>query len=119
MILTEREWAIIKNMKHPSIRIKEEDESYKDLSDDELISLIGKMDDYINEFGETQREFGNYDEFYILELTSIKTYLIEEYQNRKIMLKMKNDKFDIYRKEYNDMIRNAVNHKKYKEKRYL
>lgn len=113
MILTEREQAIIENMKLPLVRAKTAGESYKDLSDDELISLIGKMDDYIHEIGEMQRIFGNYDEFYILELTSIKSRLTEEYQTRNTMLKMQNDKFDTYRKKYNDIIRNVINRSKY------
>lgn len=88
MILTEREQAIINNMRHPSIRTVMTSESYKDLSDEELISLIGKIDDYVNEIGETQRALGNYDEFYVLEFDSIKTRLADECQHRKIMLKM-------------------------------
>ena len=64
MILTEHEQAIINNMRHPSICTVTTGESYKDLSDEELISLIDKIDDYVNEIGETQRALGNYDEFY-------------------------------------------------------
>lgn len=65
MILTEHEQVIINNMRHPSIRTLTASKSYKDLSDEELTSLIGKIDDYVNEIGETQRAFGNYDEFYV------------------------------------------------------
>ncbi len=50
--------------------------------------LIGKIDDYVNEIGETQRAFGNYDEFYVLEFDSIKARLVDECQRRKIMLRM-------------------------------
>ena len=64
MILTEHEQAIINNMRYSSIRTVTASESYKDLSDEELISLIDKIDDYVNEIGETQRALGNYDEFY-------------------------------------------------------
>lgn len=88
MILTEHEQAIINNMRHPSIRTVTASESYKDLSDAELISLIDKIDDYVNEIGETQRALGNYDEFYVLEFDSIKACLVDECQYRKIMLKM-------------------------------
>lgn len=84
MILTEHEQAIINNMRHPSIRTVTVGKSYKDLSDEELTSLIGKMDDYINEIGETQRAFGNYDEFYVLEFDSIKARLMDECQRRKL-----------------------------------
>jgi 2-hydroxy-3-keto-5-methylthiopentenyl-1-phosphate phosphatase len=87
MILTEHEQTIINNMRHPSIRMATAGESYKDLSDEELTSLIGKMDDYINEIGKTQRTFGNYDEFYVLEFDSIKTRLVAECQRRKQMRK--------------------------------
>lgn len=88
MILTEHEQAIINNMRYSSIRTVMVSESYKDLSDEELISLIGKIDDYVNEIGETQRALGNYDEFYVLEFDSIKARLVDECQHRKIMLKM-------------------------------
>ena len=64
MILTGHEQAIINNMRYSSIRTVTASESYKDLSDEELISLIDKIDDYVNEIGETQRVLGNYDEFY-------------------------------------------------------
>ena len=104
MILTEHEQEIINNMRHPSIRMATAGKSYKDLSDEELTSLIGKMDDYMNEIGEIQRTFGNYDEFYILEFNSIKAHLVDECQRRKIMLKMQGDKFDVYQKEYNEMM---------------
>lgn len=88
MILTEHEQAIINNMRYPSIRTVTTSELCKDLSDEELISLIGKIDDYVNEIGETQRALGNYDEFYVLEFDSIKARLVDECQHRKIMLKM-------------------------------
>lgn len=104
MILTEHEQAIINNMRHPTIRMATAGKSYKDLSDEELTSLIGKMDDYMNEIGEIQRTFGNYDEFYILEFNSIKDLLVDECQRRKIMLRMQGDKFDVYRKEYNEIM---------------
>ena len=110
MILTEHEQIIINNMRYPSIRTVTAGKSYKDLSDEELTSLIEKMDDYINEIGEVQRAFGNYDEFYILEFNSIKTRLLDECQHRKIMLKMQGDKFDVYRKEYNKIVNRAMNH---------
>lgn len=88
MILTGHEQAIINNMRYLSIRTVTASESYKDLSDEELISLIDKIDDYVNEIGETQRALGNYDEFYVLEFDSIKARLVDECQHRKIMLKM-------------------------------
>lgn len=88
MILTGHEQAIINNMRYSSIRTVTASESCKDLSDEELISLIDKIDDYVNEIGETQRALGNYDEFYVLEFDSIKARLVDECQHRKIMLKM-------------------------------
>ena len=48
MILTEHEQTIINNMRCPTIRMATAGKSYKDLSDEELTSLIGKMDDYMN-----------------------------------------------------------------------
>jgi hypothetical protein len=84
MILTEYEQLIIRNMSIPSIRMGIVGESYKNLSDGELISLIDKMDDHINEIGETKRAFGDYDEFYKIELTHTKSRLVEEFQKRKI-----------------------------------
>ena len=102
MILTEHEQAIINNMRHPSIRMATAGKSYKDLSDEELTSLIGKMDDYMNEIGEIQRTFGNYDEFYILEFNSIKACLVDECQRRKNMLRMQGDK--------NEIVNSAMNH---------
>ena len=110
MILTEHEQIIINNMRYPSIRTVTAGKSYKDLSDEELTSLIGKIDDYMNEIGEIQRTFGNYDEFYILEFNSIKARLVDEYQRRKIMLRMQGDEFDAYRKEYNEIVNSAINH---------
>ena len=110
MILTEHEQVIINNMRHPSIRTVTASKSYKDLSDEELTSLIGKIDDYVNEIGETQRVFGNYDEFYALEFDSIKARLVDECQRRKIMLRTQGDKFDVYRKEYNEIVNSAMNH---------
>ena len=110
MILTEHEQVIINNMRHPSIRTVTASKSYKDLSDEELTSLIGKIDDYVNEIGETQRVFGNYDEFYVLEFDSIKARLVDECQRRKIMLRMQGDKFDVYRKEYNEIVNSAMNY---------
>lgn len=88
MILTEHEQVIINNMRYSSIRTVTTSELCKDLSDEELISLIDKIDDYVNEIGETQRALGNYDEFYLLEFDSIKARLVDECQHRKIMLKM-------------------------------
>lgn len=88
MILTGHEQVIINNMRYSSIRTVTASELCKDLSDEELISLIDKIDDYVNEIGETQRALGNYDEFYVLEFDSIKTRLVDECQHRKIMLKM-------------------------------
>ena len=70
-------------MRRPSIRTVTASKSYKDLSDEELTSLIGKIDDYVNEIGETQRAFGNYDGFYALEFDSIKARLVDECQRRK------------------------------------
>lgn len=110
MILTEHEQVIINNMRHPSIRTVTASKSYKDLSDEELTSLIGKIDDYVNEIGETQRAFSNYDEFYVLEFDSIKVRLVDECKRRKIMFKMQGDKFDVYRKEYNEIVNSAMNH---------
>lgn len=110
MILTEHEQVIINNMRHPSIRTVTASKSYKDLSDEELTSLIGKIDDYVNEIGETQRAFSNYDEFYVLEFDSIKARLADECKRRKIMFKMQGDKFDVYRKEYNEIVNSAMNH---------
>lgn len=110
MILTEHEQAIINNMRYSSIRTVTASELCKDLSDEELISLIDKIDDYVNEIGETQRALGNYDEFYVLEFDSIKTRLVDECQHRKIMLKMQDDKFDVYRKEYNEIVNSVMNH---------
>ena len=71
---------------------------------------MAKIDDYVNEIGETQRAFGNYDEFYVLEFDSIKAHLVDECQRRKIMLRMQGDKFDVYRKEYNEIVNSAMNH---------
>lgn len=88
MILTEHEQVIINNMRYSSIRTVTTRELCKDLSDEELISLIDKIDNYVNEIGETQRALGNYDEFYVLEFDSIKARLVDECQYRKIMLKM-------------------------------
>lgn len=110
MILTEHEQIIINNMMYPSIRTVTAGKSYKDLSDEELSSLIDKIDDYMNEIGKIQRTFGNYDEFYILEFNSIKARLVDECQRRKIMLKMQGDEFDTYRKEYNEIVNSAMNH---------
>lgn len=82
MILTELEQEIINNMRHPSISTATAGKSYKDLSAEELASLIDKMDAYMDETGEMQRAFGNYDEFYVLEFNSIKTRLMDEYQHK-------------------------------------
>ena len=82
MILTELEQEIINNMRHPSIRTATAGKSYKDLSAEELASLVDKMDAYMDEIGEMQRAFGNYDEFYVLEFNSIKTLLMDEYQRK-------------------------------------
>ena len=95
MILTGHEQAIINNMRYSSICTVTTSELCKDLSDEELISLIDKIDDYVNEIGETQRALGNYDEFYVLEFDSIKTCLVDECQHRKIMLKMQGNNNDI------------------------
>ena len=84
MILKYIDLLIIRNMSLPSILMGTVGESYENLSDDELISLIDKMDDYMNEIGETKREFGDYDEFYKIELKHIKSRLVEEFQKRKI-----------------------------------
>lgn len=86
MVLSEKEEKIVNNMRSPYyyIHCKEEDvESYENLSDEELDSLIGKLDDYKREVGEEQRAFGNYDEFYILEFQSIKSTLEKERKKRK------------------------------------
>lgn len=86
MVLSEKEEKIVNNMKssYYYIHCKGEDiESYENLSDEELDSLIGKLDDYKREVREEQRAFGNYDEFYILEFQSIKSTLEKEREKRK------------------------------------
>ena len=42
------------------------------------------MDDHINEKKKKKRAFGDYDEFYKIELTHTKSRLVEEFQKRKI-----------------------------------
>lgn len=86
MVLSEKEEKIVNNMKssYCYIHCKGDDiESYENLSDEELDSLIGKLDDYKREVREEQRAFGNYDEFYILEFQSIKSTLEKEREKRK------------------------------------
>lgn len=87
MVLSKKEEKIINNMRsllYCYIHCKGEDiESYETLSDEELDSLIGKLDDYKREVREEQRAFGNYDEFYILEFLSIKSTLEKEREKRK------------------------------------
>lgn len=85
MVLTEREELIISYMIVPSNRIKDVFTTYKSLSNEELKNIIDKMNDYMNEVGETYRSFGIYDEVYRLELTHVKELLLEEYQSRKII----------------------------------
>ena len=61
--------------------------------------------------GDMKRSSDNYyDEFYVLEFDSIKARLVDECQRRKIMLRMQGDKFDVYRKEYNEIVNSAMNH---------
>ncbi|WP_270368546.1 hypothetical protein [Eubacterium ramulus] len=82
MILTDREKIIIMNMR--SLRgCMAGWETYKDLSDEELDTLIGKMDDFIKEYGEMMEKFGEHDEFYVFEFSDIKNRLINEAKNRK------------------------------------
>lgn len=86
MILSEKEEKIVNNMRslYYYIHCKGEDiESYENLSDEELDSLIGKLDDYKREVREEQRAFGIYDEFYILEFQSIKSTLEKEREKRR------------------------------------
>lgn len=61
-------------------------ETYKDLSDEELDTLIGKMDDFLKEYGEMMEKLGKlgeYDEFYVIEFSAIKIRLINEAKDRR------------------------------------
>lgn len=58
-------------------------ETHKDLSKEELKTLIGKMDDYNNECILEQIKNGNCDEAFLLVNEGIKNTLITEYKNRK------------------------------------
>ena len=86
MILTEKEQVIVNNMIHTPIRNITTNESCETLSDDELIVLINKIDQYRDEVGKIQKAFANYDEFYVLELISVKSRLIKAYRSRHIKI---------------------------------
>lgn len=83
MILTDKEKIIVENMRPLRGCMPAGWETYKDLSDEELDTLIGKMDDFIKEYGETMEKFGVHDEFYVFEFSDIKNRLINEVKNRK------------------------------------
>lgn len=85
MILNPKEQKVIDNIWHPVIRPSQE--SCSSLSNEELLELINKMDNYIDEVGKLKRDLGDYDEFYLLELDGVKRYLNQEYDERREMVK--------------------------------
>lgn len=89
-VLSEREDLIIRNMLISSIGLiatyggYKKLETHKDLSKEELKTLIDKMDDYTDECISEQIKNGSCDEAYLLILDGIKNTLITEYKNRKL-----------------------------------
>lgn len=83
MVLTDREKIIVENMRPLRGCMPAGWETYKALSDEELDTLIGKMDDFIKEYGEMVEKFGEHDKYYVFEFKDIKNRLINEAKNRK------------------------------------
>lgn len=83
MVLTKKEEEIVIKMINPCCWAGKEGESYESLSDDELDSLIERLDDYVKEIGEERRAFGIYDEFYIVQFLSVRSMLENEREKRK------------------------------------
>lgn len=54
----------------------------EDLSNDEILTMYGKIDDYIEHEGKERRAFGSYDEMYVLELLNVKDRLKKEIDKR-------------------------------------
>lgn len=85
-VLTEKEENVVKCLRSPIVRldksIKTRSEQLAELSNEELLSLYNKMDSYIVEEGEFRTSLGSYDEFYVLELSSVKEQLNKEYTKR-------------------------------------
>lgn len=88
MLLNEKEEDVISCLRNLVVRFnsstKTVTELLSELTNEELLSLYNKMDNYIIEEGEFRTSIGSYDEFYVLELTSVKERLNKEYIKRMV-----------------------------------
>lgn len=88
MLLNEKEEDVISCLRNLVVRFnsstKTVTELLSELTNEELLSLYNKMDNYIIEEGEFRTSLGSYDEFYVLELTSVKERLNKEYIKRMV-----------------------------------
>lgn len=88
MAVNEKEKEVLWYLRNPlysSYKIIQGDNSpVADLSNEELLSLYNKMDEIIEEEGNTRRGLGCFDEMYILELSGAKESLLKEISDRGI-----------------------------------
>lgn len=81
-MLNDKEKFIVDYLRNPLAFVARKDvktPAINELSNDELLELINKMDEYIEEEGQQKRVLGLYDEMYVLELISVKNSLKSEY----------------------------------------
>ena len=82
MVLTETERKVIGYLRNPLFRTvimaREKYSPVDDLSNEELVSLYNKMDAVIEDEGNNRRGIGCLDEMYIVELSSVKSFLHKE-----------------------------------------
>ena len=83
MLLTETESKVLRYLRNPFEMFREKQHSpINDLSNENIVSLYNKMDAVIEDEGKTRRSLGNYDEMYVLELSGVKNFLLQEINKR-------------------------------------
>lgn len=82
MLLTETESKVLKYLRNPFEMFREKYSPINDLSNEDIVSLYNKMDAVIEDEGNTRRSLGNFDEMYVLELSSVKNFLLKEINKR-------------------------------------
>ncbi|WP_113675816.1 hypothetical protein [Vallitalea guaymasensis] len=84
-VLSEKEQKVIRYLRNPIYPIaqKGNEDFIKDLSNEELIELLGKMDKYMEEERDYRISLGSYDEAWVIKLLSIKDMLKETIEERQ------------------------------------
>lgn len=82
MLLTETESKVLRYLRNPFEMFRAKYFPINDLSNEDIVSLYNKIDAVIEDEGKTRRSLGNFDEMYVLELLSVKNFLLKEINKR-------------------------------------